>query len=115
MPYIHASIAPALGKQKIEAVKTMLGQTISILPGKSEAVLMLRIDDDVPMYFRGEAGQCAILAVHLYKASPLEAKKQYAREVMQQLCLITGLPADRVFLNFTEHDDWAANGELIQR
>ena len=115
MPFIQVSLSEKLASEKKEAVKQMLGETIALLPGKSEAALMLRLDDDVSMYFKGKPGQCAMIAVHLYKASPLEAKKDYAAKVLTEFSSLTGVPGDRIFMNFTEHDDWAANGALIQR
>ncbi len=115
MPYIHVSTDAALDQKQKSDLKAMLGQTIELLPGKSEAVLMLRIDEQTQMYFKGEKGNCAILAVHLYKESPHEAKKVYAKQVLKQFCELTKLPAERVFMNFTEHNDWAGNGALIER
>lgn len=113
MPYIQVSISEKLDDMKIESLKAMLGECIALLPGKSEAVLMVRIDDDQKMYFKGEPGNCAMIEVHLYRESPKEAKKVFAAEVLQSISEMTGVPIDRMFLNFTEYTDWAAGGSLL--
>ncbi len=115
MPFIHVSTGVTLDQNQRSDLKAMLGETIELLPGKSEAGLMLRVDDQAEMYFKGEKGNCAILAVHLYKESPPEAKKTYAAQVLKRFCELTKIPVERVYLNFTELGDWAANGALIQR
>lgn len=42
MPYIQISMSEKLDDKKIKALRAMLGEKIAILPGKSEAVLMIQ-------------------------------------------------------------------------
>ena len=42
MPYIQMSISEKQDDKKIESLKAMLGEKIALLPGKSEAVLMIQ-------------------------------------------------------------------------
>jgi hypothetical protein len=113
MPYLQVSVSEKMDDIKIDELKAMFGRYISLLPGKSEEVLMLRIDDDETMFFSGISGKCAMIQVHLYQASPRDAKKIFSAEVLQSFSSITGLPVDRIFMNFSEHTDWAAGGSLI--
>lgn len=113
MPYIHASISEKLSDQQNSDLKSELGRIIGILPGKSESVLMLRIDDNCRMSFRGEEGECAFLAVHLYRNSPEAEKKKFASEAVSQICRITGLDKDRVFMTLQEHGSWVASGDML--
>lgn len=115
MPYIHVAISGGLSAGKKDEVKSMLGETISLLPGKKESSLMVQIDDEATLYFRGKADSCAILKVHLYKQSTQEAKEAYAEKVLARFCELTKLSPEQVFLNFSEHEDWAAGGKMIQR
>lgn len=112
MPYIQISMSEKLNDKKIESLKAMLGEKIALLPGKSEAVLMIQIDDGRTMYFAGVAGKCAMVQVHLYKESPKEAKALFSSEVLKALSEIADLPIDRIFMNFAEHSEWATRGSL---
>lgn len=112
MPFIHAHIGPRLTEPQRDEVKRMLGDKISLLPGKSEASLMIRIDAGTAMYFRGEPDACAMIQVHLYQASVREAKARFAAEVIDALGSLTGLQADQIYLHFFEHQEWAAGGQL---
>lgn len=113
MPYVHVSLSSKLDASQSDDLKTMLGQTIEILPGKSESVLMLRLDQDCAMYFRGQGGNCAHIAVHLFRASPEDKKQEFASEAVAGICRITGLDKDQVFMSIQEHDSWVAGGKLI--
>jgi len=42
MPYIQISMSEELDDKKIKSLRAMLGEKIAILPGKSEAVLMIQ-------------------------------------------------------------------------
>nr|MCR4591522.1 hypothetical protein [Lachnospiraceae bacterium] len=54
MPFIETKTNVTVTKEKEKELKERLGKAISIIPGKSESWLMLAIEGDVPMYFRGD-------------------------------------------------------------
>ena len=54
MPFISTKTNVSVSKEKETQLKERLGQAISIIPGKSENWLMLAIEGDIPMYFRGD-------------------------------------------------------------
>ena len=54
MPFIETKTNVTVSKEAETKIKEALGQAISIIPGKSENWLMLAIEGDIPMYFRGD-------------------------------------------------------------
>ena len=46
MPFIRVSANVAVNEGQAERIKTMLGQAIEIIPGKSEAWLMVEVEGD---------------------------------------------------------------------
>ena len=52
MPFIDARFSTPVDKIKEEAIKSRLGQAISLI-GKSEAYLMVQIQDNCKLYFKG--------------------------------------------------------------
>ncbi len=51
MPFINVKLSETLEEPQIERVKTELGKTISLLPGKSETYLMVNIEDGCNLFF----------------------------------------------------------------
>lgn len=112
MPYIHLSIAKKLNDHQKEAIMARIGQLIEILPGKSEKVLMIRMDDDVQMVFRGVPCACAYVNVNLYMMSPDNKKAEFAQALVLSLSELAGIELDDIFLSFTEHGNWCSRGEF---
>ena len=112
MPYIQVSMSESLDDTRIMSLKAMLGEKIALLPGKSESVLMVEINNCSNMFFKGEPGNCAMIQVHLYKESPKDAKNLFTSEMLESFSEITNIPIDRIFMNFAEHSEWASRGSL---
>ena len=53
MPFINSKISTSVSAEQEQALKTRLGQAISIVPGKSENWLMLGFEPNYNLYFRG--------------------------------------------------------------
>ncbi len=112
MPYVHLSIAKKLTDDEKEAIKSSVGKLIEILPGKTESVLMVRLDDDLQMYFRGEKSNCAYVNVCLYLMSPADKKGEFARALVRSISELAGLDINDIFLCFTEFSNWASWGDF---
>ena len=54
MPYIRTTVSNSISDQARDNIKTKLGQAIALIPGKSEAWLMLAFEDNINMYFKGD-------------------------------------------------------------
>lgn len=112
MPFINAKISKAVSAQEKEAVKAEFGKAVSIIPGKSEEWLMVGIEDNYDLYFKGnQDAPTAYVEVKLYgKASPDVFDKMTA-----ELCRIMEaelqIPQNRVFTVYHEMDNWGWNGK----
>ena len=113
MPYIAVNTSLSLSDAQRETVKTELGKLIEILPGKSEASLMIDFSDARPMYFRGAPmSGCAFMDVRLYGKSETEAKKQFVQQVFRMMEHVLGVKSSEMFLNITEMEQWGSGGIL---
>jgi len=110
MPYVHMSIAKKLSDEQKEAIKSSVGQLIEILPGKAEKVLMIRLDDDLQMYFRGIPENCAYVNLCLYMMSSDEKKGEFGRAFVTSLSTIAGIDITNIFLSFSEYGNWFSGG-----
>ena len=53
MPYIKTSTNVQINEEKLNIIKTKMGEAIKLM-GKTEEWLMLEFDDNMKMYFKGQ-------------------------------------------------------------
>jgi len=100
-----ASIA---GKE--EALKEGLGKAVALLPGKSEAHLMISLTGDTPMFFRGEKCGAAFLDVGCFGRGKPEAYARMSGAVCALLEKELGIAPANVYIKYSETMDWGWNG-----
>lgn len=114
MPYIHVNTSKDLGGKGKEKLKTKLGELISLLPGKSEDVLMVHISDGQDMYFKGEKRDVAYLDIKLFRESDMESKSKFTSEVFRLFEREFGIDGGNLFLSISEYNTWGFLGSLMK-
>ncbi len=66
MPYIEINYNNKLDDTVKDEIKSECGKLISILPGKSEDWLMVKIDDQADLYFQGNKEKAIMIKVLIY-------------------------------------------------
>ncbi len=113
MPYININLSKRLDEADFEKIKTALGEAITILPGKSERVLMIDIEDGKRIYFGGiKKASAAYVDVKIYGSCDFYLKAQFTEAVFEILNKYAGVPADDAFISISEHDTWGLGGRL---
>ena len=112
MPYIALNTAQKLSSAEKERVKTEMGRLIAILPTKNEAGLLVDFSDGRTMYRAGAEVPAAFVEVRLFHESPLEAKKQFTRDLSAMLTRELGIKPEHLYLTILELDAWGTGGEL---
>ena len=102
---------PLSDEQKDELKKT-IGQKISLIPGKTEAALMVDISDNHTMYFAGEKRKLAYVDVRCYGSTEFENKKALTEALFDAVELHTGLHDDSIYLTYTEFSNWGTRGTM---
>ena len=86
MPFISTKTNVNVPKEKEIQLKERLGQAIAIIPGKSESWLMLAIEGDVPMYFRGDdSAPTAFIEVKIFGSASPDAYSRMTKEELLEL------------------------------
>ncbi len=112
MPYVHLNISKPLAAPVKKELAAALGTLISILPTKSERGLMIRIDDDCGMYFRGAEADCAYVDIRLYMTSAFDKKGEFARAFLEAIHRIAGIETDSIYMSFLEYGNWVVGGDI---
>lgn len=107
MPYINTKTTANISKDQELALKEAFGKAIELIPGKSEAWLMLEFSDNCRMAFKGtQSPDIAMLEVAILG----KAKRADYDNLTEQLCndvnAILGVPTDRIYIKYSEHDCW---------
>lgn len=109
MPFIDLKTSVSVPQSKAEELKSGFGEAITAI-GKGENWLMVNVEGDKSMFFKGAAGDMAIAEVSLFgKASD----KQYDDMTARATKLITdvlGIPGDKVYIKYEECDHWGWSG-----
>lgn len=114
MPFIHVKLSGKLEPEKIESVKTKLGKAISLLPGKSENYLMVHIEPDCHLYFRGNCdAPTAMCCVSVFGKAARTACEALATEICNILESEAAVPPDRCYVKFDFCDTWGYDGYLF--
>ncbi|NLN45378.1 MAG: hypothetical protein GX153_02265 [Clostridiaceae bacterium] len=112
MPFVHLQLSRPLEPAVKKELASAVGGLISILPNKSERGLMLRIEDDCGMFFRGAEADCVYVDVRLYLASPFDKKGEFARALLETIQRITGTEPGSVYMSFAEYGNWVSGGDI---
>ena len=112
MPYINLKTTKKVSDEKCEAIKTAFGKAIENFPGKTEAWLMVGIDDGAKLWFKGDASSgSAIVDVELLGTTTNE----YAEKMTAVVCDILNreleISPDRIYVKYREYDKWGWNGQ----
>ncbi len=113
MPYISITTSRPLPPDKAEALKAAIGGIISLLPGKSEAALMVTLSGGNVMYFGGQAQPCAYVDIKVFRSVEAEAEQTFAEAMLHLVAGQLDLAVNNVFLSFTAFPSWGLRGKYL--
>ena len=114
MPYINVKVSSSLNDEKIEQIKTRLGKAISLFPGKSEAYLMVNIEDNCNLYFKGNnSAPTSFTEVAIFGSANKTDCENVTAEICNILEEIADVPPDRSYVKFEYSDKWGYNGFMF--
>ena len=112
MPYLHIALGLPVSPLARKALYERCAKLIEKIPGKNQQNLMVRIEQDADLYFRGGKTACAFVDLRLYTPAPAEAKRDFAAALTRELADRFAIEPDNVYMNFLELDHWVSGGGL---
>ena len=111
MPFINSKVNVKVTPEQRTELKARLGEAIAIIPGKSENWLMLNLEDEQNMYFRGDDSEpIAFIAVNSYGEPNPGAFKEMTAELTKIYGDILGVAPDHMYVRYAATKDWGWNG-----
>ena len=112
MPFINVK-TNVDAKEKCENIKTELGKAITAIPGKSEGWLMVGIEDNYKLYFRGTAEPAAMVEVSVFGNPSENALETLTSHITGIVTRNLGISSDRVYVSYVSTPDWGWNGSNL--
>ena len=112
MPYINVKTTKNLTPENCDNLKAAFGKAIESFPGKTEAWLMVGIEDGIKLWFKGDASSdSAIVDVDLLGQVNSAASEKMTKVVCDILETELGISPDRIYVKYTGYNDWGWNGQ----
>ncbi len=113
MPFIQVKTNQTISADSANAIKTKLGSAITAIPGKSEAWLMVGLEGDYPLYFKGTDQPAAMVTVQIYGSASENALNTLTAHITGILSDALAIPSDRIYVSFWGTEHWGWNGSNL--
>ncbi len=110
MPFINIKTNTPASGEKQETIKTALGRAITVIPGKSESWLMVGIEADCSLWFKGSDQPAAMVDVSVYGSADPSAFNKLTGEICGILKEQLAIEPSRVYVKYSATADWGWNG-----
>lgn len=106
MPFIDARFSTLVNEEKEISIKKKLGEAITLI-GKSEAYLMVQIQDNCKLYFKGNNDEdSAFFEVKLLGKSTKANYEKLTAALCELASEELSIPTNRVYVKFEEVEYW---------
>ena len=110
MPYIEVKTTKKATNEQESTLFVALGKAIELLPGKTEEWLMLNVEGDKHMAFRGRTDEdMAYITVALVGKAGAENYEKLTKRLCELCEEILGIAPDHVYVKYEEVDYWGWN------
>ena len=79
-------------------------------PGKSENWLMVGIEPEYKLWFKGENAPCAMVEVSIFGGTSEKIYENLTQKICKILNETLDIPQARSYVTYTEIDNWGWNG-----
>lgn len=108
MPFIELKTNQNIDSVK-EEIKAELGQAITAIPGKSEAWLMVELEGNKNMYFKGSDEPCAMFEIAIFGSADDSAYNDLTKRICALSEKYLSVSADRTYVKYNEISQWGYN------
>ncbi len=111
MPYIDSKISRKITKEEEIELKSRLGKAIEIVPGKSETWLMIGIEDEYTLYFKGDNSEpMAFVEVSVFGGDNPSAFDKLTKEICDIYKDVLNISPANVYVKYNSVSNWGWNG-----
>lgn len=110
MPFINVKTNSSVSKEKESNIKTALGEAITTIPGKSESWLMVGIEPEHILYFKGNDSPAAMVEVSVFGKDDPAAFNALTEKICSILNNELSIEQSRIYVKYSSTENWGWNG-----
>lgn len=111
MPYIEAKVSCSVSEEQSKELKCGFGKAIECIPGKNEGWLMVNIEGEKDIYFKGNKdGESAYISVSIFGSADSGSYNALTSEICSLMNKVFGISPSRTYVTYSEYDKWGWNG-----
>ncbi len=116
MPFIKCKVSCAMTNEQELALKRRFGKAIELIPGKSEAYLLLEFEENCRLWLRGEQdAPIAYIEAAIFGSESHFGYDAFTAEVTKAFTEVLGIQPDRVYIKYEDITAWGVSGRYIDR
>jgi phenylpyruvate tautomerase PptA (4-oxalocrotonate tautomerase family) len=114
MPLLKLETTVAISDEQRKTLLTSLSKAVAATIGKPEQYVMVTAEQ-TPMLMSGKSGEAAFVDIRSIGGLSGEVNRKLSQQVCKMLTDSLAIPADRIYLNFTDVDagNWGWNGSTF--
>lgn len=111
MPYISTKVTTKITHEQELALREKYAKSITLLPGKSNAHLMLSFEENCRLHFAGENNfPIAFIEVSLLGKSTKEGYAALTKQICADICEVFNSDDFVTYVKYCETETWGMNG-----
>ena len=113
MPVMKVNVSRKLSDNELEALKTELGETLNLVPGKAPEQLILILEEGLAMYMGDDELEVSAYVEAMYCGEfRYKIKNDFVAAIFDAVMKALNMPMDRVFVEINELEGLGGFGDL---
>jgi len=107
MPFVEVSVSCELTEEKEKKLVSSFGKIIEEIPGKNESNLMMKVNDNCSLWFKGDNSKpIAFVNVAIYGKAEAEKYSAFSSKVLDFLEAELSIDKKDVYIKIEENYNW---------
>lgn len=116
MPFIKTKVSCHISKEQEIALKSRMGKAIGMVPGKSEAYLLLEFEDNSRLWLCGDdSAPTAYIEAAIFGNESHAGYREFTSEVTKMFQEILDIAPENCYIRFEDIMAWGVSGQYIDR
>ena len=116
MPFIKAKVSCPITDMQEKELKARMGKAIELVPGKSEAYLLLEFEENAHLWLRGEnAVPIAYIEAAIFGNEGHAGYPAFTAEVTNAFQDVLGIEPENCYIKYEDITAWSVAGQYIDR
>lgn len=116
MPFIKAKVSCSISGEQENELKARMGKAIELVPGKTEAYLLLEFEPNCHLWLRGENKEpIAYIEAAIFGNEGHAGYPAFSAEVTCAFWEVLGILPENCYIKYEDITAWSVAGHYIDR